>query len=108
MKIPDPRPEPRDGKPPDISVTPITHSGDAEYSGHRTAIQLRKTVDDFLEHLRYIARQDWNEFRQEELVLAQNRHDWLTEELWKLVLENKHPQHCGCDICFKLRVAEDR
>ena len=108
MKKPDSRPGPRDGPPLDPPGSPFTEPQDAEHTRHRTATQLRKTIDDFLEHLRYVGRQDWNEFRQEELVLAQNRYDWLTEDLWRLVLENKHPQHCECDICFRLRIAEDR
>ena len=75
---------------------------------HRTATQLRKTIDGFLAHLRYVARQDWNEFRQEELLLAQNRYDWFTEELWRLVLEGKHRTDCDCEVCLRLRVEEDR
>jgi len=88
--------------------SPFTEPQNGEHTRHRAATQLRKTIDDFLEHLRYVGRENWNEFRQEELVLAQNRYDWLTGELWRLVLENKHPQHCECSICFRLRIAEDR
>ena len=75
---------------------------------HRSTTQLRKMIDDFLDHLRYVARQDWNEFRQEELLLAQNRYDWFTEELWRLVLEGKHRTDCDCEVCLRLRVEEDR
>jgi len=106
MKIPDPRPGPRDELLDGNPSSPRPEA--AAYTHHRTATRLRKTIDDFLEHLRYVGRQDWNEFRQEELVLAQNRYDWLTEELWRLVLEDKHPQHCECDVCMRLRVEEDR
>lgn len=47
----------------------------------RTRLKLRKTIDDFLDHLRYVVREDWNEFRQEKLVLAKNRYDWFAEEI---------------------------
>ena len=84
----------------------ITMSDDGNL--HRATTQLRHLIDDFLAHLRYVARQDWNEFRQEELLLAQNRYDWFTEELWKLVLEGKHRADCDCEVCMRLRVEEDR
>ena len=74
----------------------------------RTNVELRKLVDEFLDHLRYVVRQDWNEFRQEELVLAKHRYDWYADELWKLIQERKHPKDCPCEICVRLRVAEDR
>ncbi len=75
---------------------------------HRLTTQLRMMTDDFLAHLRYVGRQDWNEFRQEELLIAQSRYDWFTEELWKLVLQGKHRTDCDCEVCMKLRVEEDR
>ena len=74
----------------------------------RTNGQLRKMVDDFLDHLRYICRQDWNEFRQEELVLAKSRWDWLADELGRILLEDKPPENCGCEICAMIRLTEDR
>ena len=74
----------------------------------RTRLKFRKTIDDFLDHLRYVVREDWNEFRQEKLVLAKNRYDWFAEEIWKLMVKDNHPVDCVCPICVTLRVKEDR
>lgn len=74
----------------------------------RTNVELRKMVDDFLDHLRYVVRQDWNEFRQEELVAAKNRYDWFAEKLWRLMLDDKHATDCTCEICVRLPAEEDR
>ncbi len=83
----------------------------------RTNVELRKMVNDFLDHLRYVVRQEWNEFRsKEELVATKNRYDWFAEELWRLMLEelwrlmlhDKHATGCRCEICVRLRVEEDR
>ena len=74
----------------------------------RTNVELRKMVQDFLDHLRYVVRQEWNEFRQEELVEAKYRYDWFAEELWRLMLHDKHATGCTCEICARLRVEEDR
>jgi hypothetical protein len=106
--IPHHRPEEGNGAPHGAPDSPVLGPGDEGHSRHKAATQLRRTIDDFLDHLRYVGRQEWNEFRQEELVLAQNRYDWFTEELWRLVLQDKHPQHCDCDVCMRLRVDEDR
>ena len=74
----------------------------------RTDVELRKMVDEIVDHLRYVVRRDWNEFRQEELVLAKNRYDWFAEKLWWLMLHDKHATGCTCEICTRLRVEEDR
>ncbi len=45
--------------PQDLNLE-ITMSDDGNL--HRATTQLRDMIDDFLDHLRYVARQDWNEF----------------------------------------------
>ena len=70
--------------------------------------RLREMVDDFLDHLRYVVRQEWTESREKELTLAKERYDWLTDEVWKLMVRNEHPMSCACAICVALRVQEDR
>ena len=74
----------------------------------RTNPRLREMVDDFLDHVRYVARQDWTEFREKELTLAKERYHRLADEVWKLMVQDDHPMSCTCAICVGLRIAEDR
>ena len=74
----------------------------------RTNKRLREMVDRFLDHLRYVVRQDWTEFRQQELMLAKERYHRLADEVWKLMVWDDHPMNCSCAICVGLRVQEDR
>ena len=74
----------------------------------RAKKRLRNTVDDFLEHLRYVVRQEWTESEENELALARERYNKLTDEVWTLMVEDEHPMSCSCAICVALRVAEDR
>ncbi len=94
------------------NVVPHVFNPESIMSEHgnrpRTRLKLREMIDDFLDHLRYVVREDWNEFRQEKLVLAKSRYDWFAEEIWKLMLQDKHPVDCVCQICVTLRLKEDR
>ena len=74
----------------------------------RTNKRLRKMVDDFLDHLRYVVHQDWTESREKELTLAKQRYHRIADEVWKLMVRNEHPMSCACAICVALRVQEDR
>ncbi len=69
---------------------------------------LREMVDDFLDHLRYVVRQEWTESEEQELALAKERYNKLTNEVWMLLVEDEHPMSCSCAICMALRVQEDR
>jgi len=74
----------------------------------RTNKQLREMVDNFLDHLRYVVRQDRTEFRENELMLAKERYDRLWDELWRLMIQDEHPTSCTCGVCTRLRVEDDR
>ena len=74
----------------------------------RTRAELRNKIDDFLNHIRFVVRQDWNDFEVEELGAAKARYARFADEVWDLMMEEEHPQHCPSDICLLLRVAEDR
>ena len=74
----------------------------------RTNPGLRTMVDDFLDHLRYVVRQEWTESQEVELTLAKERYHRLADEVWMLMVEDEHPMNCSCAICVALRVAEDR
>ncbi len=74
----------------------------------RTNPRLREMVDDFLDHLRYVVRQEWDESGEEELALAKERYHRLADKVWMLMVEDEHPINCSCAICVALLVAEDR
>ena len=87
---------------------PEGHKIPEQDNRRRTNTQLREMVDTFLDHLRYVVRQDWTEFRQQELMLAKERYHRLADEVWKLMVWDDHPMNCSCAICVGLRVQEDR
>ncbi len=70
----------------------------------RTYKRLRKMVDDFLDHLRYVVRQDWTQSREKELTLAKERYHRLADDVWKLMVQDEHPTNCSCAVCVGLRV----
>ncbi len=74
----------------------------------RTNPRLRGMVDDFLDHLRYVVRQEWTESREKELSLAKERYHRLADDVWMLMVEDEHPMNCSCAIRVALSVAEDR
>ncbi len=87
---------------------PEAHKTAEQINRRRANKRLRNTVDDFLEHLRYVVGQDWTESEESELALARERYNKLTDEVWTLIVEDEHPMSCSCAICVALRVAEDR
>ncbi len=87
---------------------PEAHETAEQINRRRANRRLRKMVDDFLDHLRYVVRQEWTESEEEELSLAKERYHRLADEVWKLMVEDEHPMNCSCAICVALRVAEDR
>lgn len=86
---------------------PEGHKIPEQDNRRRTNTQLREMVDTFLDHLRYVVRQDWTKFRETELRLAKQRYDRLWDELWRLMIQDEHPMNRTCGICVRLRVAED-
>ncbi len=35
-------------------------------------------------------------------------YDWFADEPWRIMLEEKHPENCGCEICPMIRLTEGR
>ncbi len=87
---------------------PEAHETAAQINRRRANKRLRKMVDGFLDHLRYVVRQDWTESEEDELALAKERYNKLSNEVWTLLVEDEHPMSCSCAICVALRVQEDR
>ncbi len=87
---------------------PEAHQTAEQINRRRANKRLRKMVNDFLDHLRYVVRQEWDESGEEELALAKERYHRLADKVWMLMVEDEHPLNCSCAICVALRVAEDR
>ena len=87
---------------------PEAHETAQQINRRRANKRLRKTVDDFLDHLRYVVRQEWTESEENELALAKERYNRLADEVWMLMVEDEHPMNCSCAICVALCVQEDR
>lgn len=87
---------------------PEAHKTAEQINRRRANKRLRGRVDDFLDHLRYVVRQDWTESGEKELTLAKERYHRLADEVWMLMVEDEHPMNCSCAICVALSVQEDR
>ncbi len=57
-------------------------SSPAPHVERRVNRPLREVLEDLLEHARHIAR-DCREMTQEELDYAQQRLEWLADEVWR-------------------------
>jgi hypothetical protein len=86
--------------------TPATPGGTGDRP-KRTNFVLREAIDRFLEHMRYVNRNKWTAEQQQVLVLANQRCDHLVDSIWRIILEQKHPETCPCELCVRLRVKAD-
>ncbi len=87
---------------------PKTHETAEQINRPRAKERLREAVVDFLDHLRYVVRQEWTESQEEELALAKERYNRLADEVWVRMIADEHPMSCSCAICMALRVQDDR
>ena len=51
----------------------------------RTNHNLREVLDELIEHVRGVTRRD-GELADEEVAYAQQRLEWLADEVWRLAL----------------------
>lgn len=57
-------------------------------SDRRSNLGLREIVNDLVEHVRWIS-QNLSEMSSEELDYAQERLEWLADEVWRLTVERE-------------------
>ena len=62
----------------------------ARSAERRANRELREVLDDLVAHVRKVAR-DMQTMSQEDLDYAQERLEWLAEEVWRAALEGKGP-----------------
>ncbi len=64
---------------------PQAHKTAEQINRRRANKRLRGMVEDFLDHLRYVVRQEWTESEENELTLAKERYHRLADEVWMLI-----------------------
>ena len=57
----------------------------------RTNLTLREALDELVQHVRVIAR-TLTTMTPHELEYAQERLEWLADELWRTPLQSQHPE----------------
>ncbi len=53
--------------------------------------ELREVLDELVEHVRHVAR-NVKDLNAQELQYAEERLEWLAEEVWRLALEGETPR----------------
>jgi hypothetical protein len=87
-------------------ATSATTDGTGDRPERRNSV-LREAIDRLLEHMRYVNRNEWTAEQQQMLVLANRRCGQLVDSIWRIILEQKHPGACSCELCSRLRVKAD-
>ena len=54
----------------------------------RSNRELREVLDELVEHVRYVAR-NVKTLSQDQLNYAEERLEWLADEVWRTALENQ-------------------
>lgn len=60
----------------------------------RSNLALRELLDDLVDHVRLITR-TITEMRPDELSYAQQRLEWLADEIWRTALETQEDSDAG-------------
>ena len=63
----------------------------APTSDRRANLTLREALDELVQHVRVVAR-TVDSMAPEELAYAQERLEWLADELWRIALEGTDPE----------------
>jgi len=67
-------------------VTPRSRSEKPPASERRSNRSLRETLDELVDHVRLVARTAAT-MRSDEVDYAQQRLEWLADEIWRLAVE---------------------
>jgi hypothetical protein len=63
----------------------------AAASDRRSNLTLREALDELVQHVRVVARTQQT-MAPDEVAYAQERLEWLADELWRIALEGDHPE----------------
>ena len=76
-------PTPRKRAPAKASPAPA--------SDRRANLSLREALDEIIQHVRVVAR-TVHTMAPHEVAYAQERLEWLADELWRITLEGEHTE----------------
>lgn len=62
----------------------------SETNERRHNRELREVLDELVEHVRYVARHV-RELSPQDLQYAEERLEWLADEVWRAALEGQQP-----------------
>ena len=68
------------------SATPEPESSEKSASERRSNHALREVLDELIDHVREISRAR-DELSQDKVEYAQERLEWLADEVWRLTIE---------------------
>ncbi len=67
----------------------MTRPGSADE--RRANRELREVLDELVEHVRYVAR-NIRTMPKEDITYAEERLEWLAEEVWRAAIEGQDPK----------------